>query len=793
MHGTRWTLARLTLWVWAAQGAAAGSELAAAILTAAVAGALASRRRRPWCLALTALALACTWQGRATWTLAEALEVAARRDLTDNPQVWSVRAIRPPALDDRARSWVELVGVVTPSGRVQRLDRRVTAAVSGVAIPMGAITWLRGRLELTPAVSNPGAFDRRRHLFRRYRQLGRLRLTGVGGPETLPHRGRLDARRLSEVPARVAARLAAALEARERAPAAALARAMLLGDTTGLEIDERQRLRRVGWAHLVAVSGMHVGFVLALFHGLGRVFRRPAHRHGALVGAVWLYAAVCGGTPSVVRAATMATALLAARALGRPLSGGRALAVALLATGALSPESAADLGAQLSFAAVAGLVVLVPGRTFSTRSRRRWWVAAWGASAAAQLGTLPVVAAQLHAWSPLGLLTAPVAIPWAGAVVVSALVALGLAVCTGTTVAIDGALSVAAGFLRVGRHLDSRGGVVWGLAPPPATWLAAYVLTLAAAAAAVRTHVRWRVPVLACLMLEIGVLVLPIGQSSRSPARVRLECLDVGQGDALLVAAFSEPTVWVKLRLAPERPLYACLIDAGDRSPHHDHGAQTVLPRLRQLGITRLDHLVITHADRDHWGGAPTIIARCRVDQLVVGVRSQLPRAIAQELDARAVAAGDTLYAAPAVTLTVRHPSARTDLDQNNRSVVLELEAFGWRALMTGDLEAAGEARLLERGLAPVDILKVAHHGSATSSTAAFLAATQPALALVSAGRTNRFGHPAPAVIERLLGIGAAVYRTDQDGAVQVELSPTRCWTTAGRGRSERRFRKPAR
>ncbi|RMH18317.1 MAG: MBL fold metallo-hydrolase [Acidobacteria bacterium] len=238
--------------------------------------------------------------------------------------------------------------------------------------------------------------------------------------------------------------------------------------------------------------------------------------------------------------------------------------------------------------------------------------------------------------------------------------------------------------------------------------------------------------------------------------------LDVGQGEALLLRDGRR----------------AILVDGGGW-PQGDLGSRVLVPALAARGVRRLDALVMTHPDRDHCRGLVDLVRQLPVAE-VWSSPGWTPPCAVELISApgprwRPLWAGDERRLGR-WRLAVLHPppaaSRRRHGGDNDRSLVLAASVHGRRVLLTGDLEAAGERRLLRasREALAADVLKVAHHGSKTSSTAAFLRAVAPRLALISAGRHNPYGHPAAPVLARLEGAGIRVLRTDRGGAVELTI-----------------------
>ena len=237
--------------------------------------------------------------------------------------------------------------------------------------------------------------------------------------------------------------------------------------------------------------------------------------------------------------------------------------------------------------------------------------------------------------------------------------------------------------------------------------------------------------------------------------------LDVGQGDAIAI------------RTPRGRWL---LVDAGPRTLRSDAGRSVVLPFLRRQAVPRLDVLVATHADADHLGGVPAVVRALDPALVLEPAQAHGTRLYLEYLEAldrtgatwRAARAGDTLVA-DSVTVAVLHPSpawARKEIVPNENSVVVRVSYGAFDAILTGDIGAAAEAHLLG-SVGDVEVLKVAHHGSAGSTTAAWLEAVDPDAAVISVG-SNSYGHPAPEVLERLAKRGIRVFRTDRGGTVTI-------------------------
>ena len=275
-------------------------------------------------------------------------------------------------------------------------------------------------------------------------------------------------------------------------------------------------------------------------------------------------------------------------------------------------------------------------------------------------------------------------------------------------------------------------------------------------------------PRLAVLLLVVGLLIVVASAIRARPdsgappplaaGELELRALDVGQGDALLTR-LDDMTM---------------LVDAG---PDAQTAGADIVPQLRRLGVDRLDFLVLTHADGDHIGGAPTVMREFAVGTIVHADHDLSHPVMREVIDlardggvaVRQVRRGDLLFWRPSIQVTVLNPPEPGPDDDNNRSVVLHLAYRSSAILLTGDIESSAERELVESGvLRHADVLKVPHHGSNSSSTAEFLDAVEPQIAVVSAGRHNAFDHPRDGALRRLRARGAEVFRTDLAGTVTV-------------------------
>jgi competence protein ComEC len=554
---------------------------------------------------------------------------------------------------------------------------------------------------------------------------------------------------------------------------AALLRGMALGQDEALPSDLREAFRAAGLSHLVAASGQNVmllaALVLAAAAAAGAGLRV---RFLLVLAAIAIYVPLAGGGPSIQRAGVMGAAGVVAVLAGRPAARWYALLLAAAITLAINPRAAQEPGWQLSFAAVAAILLLASRATgaMSDRGLPAGLAQAIALTAAATIGTAPLIALHFDRTSlvslPANVLAAPAVAPvmWLGmtaAAVSQVAPALGQAIAAlaGYPLAYLAWLAGAAADVPLA-EIQAPAGLV-------ALVCGSVTLAIAASHRLARHGGRrasWRRLVLAAVALAAvvaaGGLLRPGGTVVPAPSGARVTFLDVGQGDATLVQ---------------ERGT-SVLVDTGPPDG-------PVLERLRRAGVRRLDALVVTHAQDDHDGAAAAVLRAIPVDVVLDGrdgVRQAWGTQMAAEADRRRVrrvapAAGQVLRAGR-VRLRVLSPPRRAGElaipgeDPNQRAIVAEADVDGLRVLLTADAESDVLAGL---DLAPVDVLKVSHHGSADPGLEALLPRLHPRIAAIEVGRNNTYGHPVPATIATLRTAGAVVYRTDRDGSVRIEPDGT--------------------
>ncbi len=566
-------------------------------------------------------------------------------------------------------------------------------------------------------------------------------------------------------------------------PAAAVLRALVIGDKGRLTADLRETFARTGTAHLLAVSGMHlaivagatfVGAKLVLALGVGRWAGWPLGLVAAPISlaVAAAYAVLTGGAVATLRALIMASFVFAGLSLRRRSSAVPALLAAAGILVVREPDVLRDLSFQLSFVSVAGLLAVATrvrgtrlGSAMASGTERGWRLRAMAwtlrgvvASLAAGLATAPMGAHYFGVVSLVGVVGNLIIGPILGVGALGA--ALAGALVVGVSPALADALFRLAGelvdvALAVAGVLGASRFAAVSLEKPGAALAAASTLALAALFVPRRPW-RW-LAWSGCVLLAAAP-----GWALQGKAGLRFSVLDVGQGDALLLESGSGD-IWV--------------VDAGGLGGDFDTGVGVVLPALSARPGRRLRAVVLTHADRDHYGGLQAIVEAGAPGEfwwngrVSDGSRFRALRAAiaARPVSDRVLAAGTRVEGTGLDWLVLHPPHAATTLSRNDASLVFAVRYGATRILLAGDIEARGERLLRKSGYdLSATIMKVPHHGSRSSSTSRLLDAVQPSLAVASLGTFNRFGFPAPEVPARYRAGGSRWRATGTWGEIVV-------------------------
>ena len=572
-------------------------------------------------------------------------------------------------------------------------------------------------------------------------------------------------------PALFSHRLKAAIRAAFPSSTAPFVTALLTGDRSGQSYREGNEMSLIGIRHCIAVSGMH----LAILIGAVMLFFRPRRKLCALIGLplCWFFALAVGMTPSVVRAAVMMSFLLLAPLLKRENDTPTSLLAALFLILLPNPRAIASASLQLSFLAVAGLL-LFSGRVYrfltgwTGRARRpelcraeavfRALTAPFAASLAVLPLTLPLSAYYFGMVSVISPVSAALLMP-----AVTACFAAALAASLLATVSL------------------SAGAVL----AVPVSWLARLILGATSLLArvpfaAVYTSNGYMVIFLLCAYAVVWLLILGRG---KRPAAAAICCLPAVFAVCLFLASReyrSAPLSVTALNVGQGQSVYFeshgvnALYDCGG---NEGNAGETAARFLSSIGRRGLDFLLVSHYDGDHTDGVAQLLSRVRVKELLLpdtaddsGMRGALIAAAKQAgTEVRLIGADTELpFGAGTVTLYAAEPGETG----NDASLAARCSADGFDALLTGDLSTAGGKYLLKHhDLSGTEVLVAGHHGARTSTGEALLAEAAPGIVLISVGE-NSYGHPNPGTIARIQARGAEILRTDRCGNITVRREP---------------------
>ncbi|MFM8331153.1 MAG: DNA internalization-related competence protein ComEC/Rec2 [Candidatus Methylumidiphilus sp.] len=656
----------------------------------------------------------------------------------------------PDVMDDGLRFIFRPDTIVSPADAELPKRWRLSWFKDAQAVKAGQRWRLRVRLKRPHGLFNPGGSDYELWLFGQG-----ISATGYVGA-SVQNEKLAEASPFAPAAWRQALydRMAQTLAGRDMA---GVVLALTIGAESAISQAQWDVLRRTGTAHLVAISGSHISlvaglvFVLAgrLGAGLGLMrFAPPTLAALAALAAAWLYSALAAFPIPTLRTLLMIAVVMGGIALRRNVNPWHTLALALLAVALSDPPAVLSVGFWLSYGAVALILFGASGRL----GAGGWWRELWKINWATSLGLAPLLLfffQQVSLASPLANLFA---VPTMG-LVLTPLCLLGALLLVVYPPAGAWLLRFDETLLEwiwlVLQGLSDQPWAQWNHAAPPL-----WALPLALVGAVLLLAPRG-IPARG-LGLVLLIPALTLRPVLPEPGHFRLTLLDVGQGLAAVVQTAGHTLVF----------------DTGPRfSKSFDTGAAVVEPFLRQQGVERIDWLVVSHGDNDHIGGADSLLKKFSIGQIHTSVPAELPGAVACQ-------AGQTVVW-DGVRFDMLAPISRL-AKENDNSCVLRVSAPSGSALLTGDIEWAGEQLLLARygvGLKS-DILIAPHHGSKTSSSADFLAQVRPDIVLIPVGYLNRFHFPHPEVLRRFHALPANVLDSAQAGAITVEpgVSPPQAY-----------------
>ena len=553
---------------------------------------------------------------------------------------------------------------------------------------------------------------------------------------------------------------------------AAFAKALFLGYKQELSRDQKKKFSRAGLSHIMAVSGLHVGFVIAPFWFLIPYLR--SSRKGKLAGIVILsvllvgYAGITGFSPSVSRASLMAWLLTYGNLFHKVRNSINLTGTAAIILLLISPSQLFEIGFQLSFGAVFIILMVMPAAMGLVPKRYRYrkaggLVGVIMVSIVVQIGLFPILVSYFKEFSIAGPVSNALVIP-----ILSVLVPTGLAFALIFPLLQNALLTVVQpiewALTWIQAVAETLGGSAFGfitIAEIYGVIFFTWLFALFAIAGMRYPHLRWKMVI--ALLLSLNVFVIQSLTDRLKPKELEITMLDVGQGDAVHIKTPNNKHI---------------LVDTGRWTPNGNSGESIILPYLENRGIRKLDGVILSHPHADHIGGTLEILQSIPVDtiyQSSYSYDSVLYESISRFTESNSIPVvtpitGGRIDIDPAIRLFILAPEPdAADPGANNRSVIFRLVYGETSALFTGDAEVEQERRLVRRygDFIDSDFYKVGHHGSHTSSTDELLRQLTPEISVASLSLKNRFDHPRPEAVRRIDKYSSIEHYTSIDGAIR--------------------------
>lgn len=553
---------------------------------------------------------------------------------------------------------------------------------------------------------------------------------------------------------------------------APLAKALMIGYKEELTRDERLSFSRAGLSHIMAVSGMHVGFIIAPFWLL--IPWLWNWKWGKWSGLIFMtillfgYAGLTGFSASVSRASIMVWLLTYGKLFHKLRHSINLLAVAAIILLVMQPQQMFDVGFQLSFSAVLIILLILPeARKIIPQKFRHNWKGGLLTiiiiSVIVQLGLFPFLTTYFGEFSVAGPLANALVVP-----LLSIAVPVGLIITllNDITLGLSAFIAMPVGWVLmwIGSVADYFGNEFAGYIEYNQTTILLFIVwffSILSVAALRLPSTRWKLMI--CLFASLNMLLIERIVKKTSGYDLTVTVLDVGQGDAIHVRTPSDKHFF---------------IDTGRWSPMGNSGEQVLLPYIEHLGINRLNGIILSHPHADHIGGLPGIMKSVPIDTIYHSdypYDSQLYEQYHQlaenkDIPIRDVAAGDIITLDPLIRIFVVGPEATgtPDGNPNNHSLAIRLQYGDTSFLFSGDAEVNQERQMADRysDFLDVSFLKVGHHGSKTSSTGYYIETVNPDHAVASLSFRNRFNHPNNEAVTNLAKTGAKKYFTSLSGAL---------------------------
>lgn len=530
---------------------------------------------------------------------------------------------------------------------------------------------------------------------------------------------------------------------------------IILGNSNLLEEEELVLYRNLGLAHILAVSGLHIGiisgFLIFIFSRLGI---KRKYNYIITLSIIWLYAFLIGYSPSTLRACLMISILFLSNISHEPYDSLNTIFVSMFILLVFNPFYLFSVSFQLSFIATISIIIITPRVAELLYPYKGKFINSLAGIIAVNIGLLPINAYYFNFLPLLGIVANLISIPILS---ISLIIGMCMIIFNYLFPFMNSFLGVILNLLLninsiIVNFLGDFPIINFNIFSPDLFTIICYYILLSIVIGLIKLHsmdIKIKKFILYYLLITVLIITVQLNLNES----IEVHFIDVGQGDSIL--------------LRTKASNY--LIDTGGSfNDDFDIGKNITLPYLLKNGINRLDGIIITHFDADHSKGLDSIVKNIKVKSLLA---SYIPDDNLR-YNINIINDKNKIILDENTTLDILWPKYSVNIDNysdNNKSLVMLLSYFNHKILFTGDMEKEVE-NLLVDWLNPVDILKVAHHGSKTSSTEDFLNKIRPKYSIISVGRNNFYNHPNQEVIERLLDINSTIYRTDEMGQIKIIL-----------------------
>lgn len=537
-------------------------------------------------------------------------------------------------------------------------------------------------------------------------------------------------------------------------------KSMILGNSSYMMEDQLQIYRELGLGHILAVSGLHIGIISAFILNILIKFSLSRKTSSIItILILFIYGYIIGFPHSMMRGIIMFTLLILTKLLHEHSNPINILSLSALIILLLNPYALFGLGFILSYTAVLSLYLFSKRIEALFYPYNGYFAKTFSAILAVNIGILPIQAYYFNYVSLLGLVANLVNIPLLSLSLVLSISMflldyilsffnLGLSLIVNIILSLEGI---------IGNLMHEFSFLIFSVSSPTLASIILYYLGIAILLKLIdlsklKAGIKNSILVFICLMIIFNFVNISLDDT------LELHFIDVGQGDSMLLRKSGRNI----------------LIDSGGSLLSNYVGEQITLPYLKKLGINKLDGVIITHFDADHAGALATLIDNLEIDNIYA---SYIPedkiiynKIKYSKIGFTLLKEGDKLRVDENLILNTLWPLDTNGLSNNNKSLVLSLNYNGYEILLTGDIEKEAEFMLLDKIASNIDLLKVAHHGSNTSSTDEFLQVIKPKNSIISVGRANQFNHPSDELINRLNNLNSSIYRTDEMGLIKVKI-----------------------